>query len=46
MHSKLAFKENMVFGTKLAFFKIRISRSLLETTITKGCQQKQNMVLF
>lgn len=44
--SKLTFKENVVFGTKLAFFKISYSKSLLETPVTKGCQQKQNMVLF
>lgn len=46
IQSKLTFKENVVCGTTLAFFKISISKSLLETTITKGCQQKQNMVLF
>lgn len=46
IQSKLTFKENVVFGTKLAFFKLSYSKSLLETTVTKGCQQKQNMVLF
>lgn len=46
IQSKLTFRENVVCGTTLAFFKISISKSLLETTVTKGCQQKQNMVLF